>query len=81
MQVYNESQLDLDERGKGAFHQTGAQGRILVQGYLKYVQVYNKSRLDLVEGRRELIIRRAEPVDRGEYLCKVISSTDQFSGV
>jgi len=57
---------------KGAFHHTGGQGRILVQGYLKYppnVQVYNESRLDLVEGGRELIIRRAEPVDRGEYTC------------
>jgi hypothetical protein len=31
--------------------------------------VYNESRLDLVEGGRELIIRRAEPVDRGEYTC------------
>ncbi len=33
------------------------------------MQVYNESRLDLVEGGRELIIRRAEPVDRGEYTC------------
>jgi hypothetical protein len=39
------------------------------------VQVYNESRLDLVEGGRELIIRRAEPADRGEFLCKVLSST------
>jgi hypothetical protein len=44
-------------------------GRILLQGYLMYVQVYYESRLDLVEGGRELIIRRAEPVDRGEYTC------------
>ncbi len=43
-----------------------------MQGYLKYppnVQVYNESRLDLVEGGRELIISRAEPVDRDEYTC------------
>ncbi len=40
--------------------------------HLKYppnVQVYNESRLDLVEGGRELIIRWAELVDRGEYTC------------
>ncbi len=29
----------------------------------------DESRLDLVEGGRELIIRRAEPVDKGEYTC------------
>jgi hypothetical protein len=31
--------------------------------------VYNESRLDLVEGGRQLILRRVEPVDRGEYTC------------
>ncbi len=39
------------------------------------MQVYNESRLDLVEVGRKLIIRRAEPVDRGKYLCNIILST------
>jgi hypothetical protein len=38
--------------------------------------VYNKSRLDLVEGGRELSITQA---CTGEYLCKVILSSCPFN--
>jgi hypothetical protein len=33
------------------------------------VQVYNESRLEVVDGGRELVVRRVEPGDRGEYVC------------
>ncbi len=36
---------------------------------LAIVQVYNESRLEVVDGGRELVVRRVEPGDRGEYVC------------
>ncbi len=33
------------------------------------MQVYNESRLEVVDGGRELVVRRVEPGDRGEYVC------------
>ena len=31
--------------------------------------MYNESRLEVVEGGRELVVRRVEEGDRGEYSC------------
>jgi hypothetical protein len=33
------------------------------------LQVYNESRLEVMDGGKELVVRRVELGDRGEYSC------------